>query len=1308
MKTPLNSNVFFHKLFRTKKYVKFRELEEIRILIESKKNKDRGIFDPDWYRDQNKDVIEHGWDPLYHYLEFGHVENRNPGPAFDTGFYKNTYPDVVSSGANPLLHYIEFGQSEARAPNSQMLGDRIVTSVRHIIVKELTLPRKAKVALLVAHAPAGRMKPHVYPYTMQLKRAGYRVLLIVIADRPLELTEAEESAADGIIVRDNAGYDFGAWSHAFRIYPNLFGAKTLILTNDSIIPTSDAKVFQATMDRVETSSADVVGLTANHEYGWHVQSYFIALKEAALSSWGFHHFIRDVRRIDDKDEVIRYYEIPFAQKMRSSGLEIDVLYRGNFSANPTYFSWKELIESGFPFIKVLLLRKGLSSYIEDGLSLEPGYTKWPKNLIGTLRSHGFDLEVVNAALRFGNLCESLPAYASEELLVDGRTNQQITDDHSLRVAYFGPWNYDNGLGSASREMLCALRHTGIQLNAYPITKPFHIHKLICPAVPTLDFDARPDIAIVHLNPDSWHLLTSEQRELISSAKQRIGYWVWETDQLPIAWQHDIDSVDRIWAPSTYCADVFSASVVVPVDVVPHPVRVSARISPPREQTLSRYGIDPQSKVILYIFDGASYLVRKNPEALVRAFDASGLSRDGWVLALKTKHLYDRAEYGASLASLCKTVYGVLIIEASMSTDEVMNLISAVDIYASSHCSEGFGLTVAEAMAASKIVVATDFGGTRDFLNDGCGYPVLANPWVLDEDHGHYLKGHGWAKVDEAALADALVTAAGNVEMGDRTLGEAARNNIEKLLSYNAVAKTIEKIFDSLVNVDRSSSDELPAAAPLLKIPSAPHIPVDLALGKKPSAFVSSPGFIFVPIGDDLSLEGVDWKQGVDEDWLIFVPKNSFIAPDALEFIKDAVIQRPDVALFYADDVAADEDDLNRVRLKPDFNQALLVSQDYIGAPIIIRRKTLTSVGGLDVACGSAALYDLVFRLVESGGVISRIPRVLLGYEHQRPIALLEDRLAVLSQRNSLFDIEISMSKSTKLLSQRCRFYEVMYPNVTVVIPTRRTLRPNSEITYIEELLSRLSHTNWPMDRLTVLVGDDISYQPNWCHNSWPFSLRRIETIRDVSEAFNYSAKMNALWREVTDDHIVFMNDDAVPETKDWLKALITFAKDPSVGGVGARLMYEDGSIQHAGMFPTLRTIAHAWLRWPADAATYQNWANAQRDWSVVTGAVFATRKSILDQVNGFDERFSLEFNDVDLCLRIRNLGYRIVYNPDALFVHAEKASRRNTLPPGEEVALFLSRWSHWLENDPSSHPGYAKDRLDLVVSPDVDAWYYRK
>jgi len=169
--------------------------------------------------------------------------------------------------------------------------------------------------------------------------------------------------------------------------------------------------------------------------------------------------------------------------------------------------------------------------------------------------------------------------------------------------------------------------------------------------------------------------------------------------------------------------------------------------------------------------------------------------------------------------------------------------------------------------------------------------------------------------------------------------------------------------------------------------------------------------------------------------------------------------------------------------------------------------------------------------------------------------------------------------------------------------------------------------------------------------------------------------------------------------------MMTFAVDGGVGGVGARLLYEDGRLQHAGLAPHGYAAAHVWLGRDRVEGSYQDWSLVQREWSMVTGAVFATRRSAMEQVNGFDERFSLEYNDTDLCLRLRTLGYRIVCTPLAEMIHREKASRGERLPPGDETALFLSRWKPWFDDDPAWHPQLRRDRLEMTPQPEDGAWY---
>jgi hypothetical protein len=260
---------------------------------------------------------------------------------------------------------------------------------------------------------------------------------------------------------------------------------------------------------------------------------------------------------------------------------------------------------------------------------------------------------------------------------------------------------------------------------------------------------------------------------------------------------------------------------------------------------------------------------------------------------------------------------------------------------------------------------------------------------------------------------------------------------------------------------------------------------------------------------------------------------------------------------------------------------------------------------------------------------------------------------------------------------------------------------------VTSFLDGLGSSTWPHRRLRVLIADDVADDAVYGDLArYPFDVRRFVTPREPGEPFNYAAKMNALWRSATTELVVMMNDDLQVIAPDWLEALMTFAVDADVGGVGARLIYGDGTIQHAGMVGGLFGVfAHAWIGRAPEQPTYGDWALVQRDWSAVTGAVFATRKSVLETVNGFDERFALEYNDVDLCLRMRMLGYRIVFAPDALLTHYEKSSRGETAPPGSQTAIFLRRWGDVIKDDPAYHPNLSRNSFVVHTNEVWDAWY---
>ncbi|MFD1952439.1 glycosyltransferase [Sphingomonas arantia] len=442
----------------------------------------------------------------------------------------------------------------------------------------------------------------------------------------------------------------------------------------------------------------------------------------------------------------------------------------------------------------------------------------------------------------------------------------------------------------------------------------------------------------------------------------------------------------------------------------------------------------------------------------------------------------------------------------------------------------------------------------------------------------------------------------------------------------------------------------------------------------------------------------------DDRWVLFAPAGTCIAPDFADIAVAHIAARPDASLFYADDIAVEtEFAVDHIRLKPEFDRTLLAAQDYVGAPLLVRASALAQLGGLSVGLRTAAIADLLFRADAAGYAIARIPHVLLGHRGPRVRAVQADHVAMLRAQPGFGGFDIVPGSGS--VAVRRRFAAGAEPVVTLLIPTMRANVLRGDMTLIEQLLIGIAQTDWPMDRLTVIVGDDGEGVPDWAERRWPFALTRIATARAPGEPFNYAAKMNRLWRAAETEQIVLMNDDLVPTGPGWLRALLTFAVDPSVGGVGARLLFTDGSIQHAGMGPVGPGATHLWVHRRHVTGAYQGWADVQREWSMVTGAVFATRRSVMERASGFDERFSLEYNDTDLCLRLRTLGYRIVHTPLAELLHAEKASRGQGLPPGDETAAFRSRWRAWLDQDPSWHPRLHRDRIDMTAQYDGSAWY---
>jgi len=217
------------------------------------------------------------------------------------------------------------------------------------------------------------------------------------------------------------------------------------------------------------------------------------------------------------------------------------------------------------------------------------------------------------------------------------------------------------------------------------------------------------------------------------------------------------------------------------------------------------GVGTKDKIILFSFDASSNLTRKNPIALIAAFKRTNLASMGWRLVLKTKLML--GEVGSvALQAAVDACPGACLIDRRLGDDKMAALMEAADIYASPHCSEGFGLTIAEAMSIGKVVVATDYGGSRDFLDPDTGFPVRCSELQIGQSDGWYVKGTIWSKVDETHLAECLVAAAALSPEERLRLGDRAHERVSQLLSPDAVALDMRRSIDSLFSCELHCSE----------------------------------------------------------------------------------------------------------------------------------------------------------------------------------------------------------------------------------------------------------------------------------------------------------------------------------------------------------------------------------------------------------------------------------------------------------------------------------------------------------------------
>lgn len=365
--------------------------------------------------------------------------------------------------------------------------------------------------------------------------------------------------------------------------------------------------------------------------------------------------------------------------------------------------------------------------------------------------------------------------------------QALSSDSSSAVRFgvnlAGHLNSEKGVGEGARATLRSIRAAEIpcQLVNSPDSGSANIEKL-----DSETSEANPyDFNLVHLNADAVPEFALRHRARFWD-RYNIGYWAWELSSLPAAWLDSFRYFDELWVPSTFCLDAVSRSSPIPVVRIPHSIQEDITFDPAFSR--SQFGIGPDTFVFLFFFDFHSSMERKNPLGLIEAFRRAFTRDDDALLFIKCSRSNSDPASMARLEEASRGV-NVRLFDSVISRPALNSLISACDAYTSLHRSEGFGLTLTEAMSMGKPVIATAYSGNMDFMTPSNSYPVKYRLIDIEQDHGPYTKGCEWADPDPDHAAHLMRHAYTHRDEATE-VGERARVDVCSQLNPRTVGRMV--------------------------------------------------------------------------------------------------------------------------------------------------------------------------------------------------------------------------------------------------------------------------------------------------------------------------------------------------------------------------------------------------------------------------------------------------------------------------------------------------------------------------------------